>query len=199
MLGWNWSICITHLYSIESSQIVVTYHHHELCAPKDEARSTEGAKTGWHHAATSGVSPVCELRPANRCDHKLVLWSIMWEVGWEPSSQSTNLNTMTKTIQIQLHTSTSWCWTCGRCTLRISWAHVFFYWKPYKEWVEISNISVIGFSAHLKRQRAQPILMGYLLVFAQCPSMPFNALSNCLFVWYNIEGHALPNALSNRR
>ena len=30
-------------------------------------------------------------------------------------------------------------------------------------------------------------------------TMPFNALSNCLFVWYNIEGHTLPNALSNRR
>ena len=85
-----------------------------------------GGKTGWHHAASSGVSLVCELCPANRCGHKLVLWSIMWEVGWEPSSQSTNLNTMTNTIQIQLHTSTSWCWTCVRCTLRISWAHVFF-------------------------------------------------------------------------
>ena len=96
-LGWNWSICITHLYSIESSQIVARYHHHELCAPKDETWSTEGAKTGWHHAATSGVSPVCELRPANRCDHKLALWSIMWEVGWEPSSQSTNSNTNANT------------------------------------------------------------------------------------------------------
>ena len=71
--GRNWSICITHLYRIESSQIVVRYHHHELCAPKDETWSTEGAKTGWHHAATSGVSPVCELCPANRCDHKLAL------------------------------------------------------------------------------------------------------------------------------
>ena len=59
-----------------------------------------GAKTGWHHAATSGVSLVCELRPANRCDHKLALWSIMWEVGWEPSSQSTNSNTNANTNTI---------------------------------------------------------------------------------------------------
>ena len=61
-------------------------------------------------------------------------------------------------IQIQVHTSTSWCLIFGSCNLRISWAHVFN-WNPYKEWVEISNISVIGFSALLKQQRAQPILM----------------------------------------